>query len=179
MKEDYSITKQMQEDLIEAYKRVAPTSWTQEDAYIKTVKQPAKRYYVSGKQAAEKISRMIRGDFEIVDLMGANKRRMYYSLFEKVMELSEKPAFAGKSLCFVCAFAVLEPAPEFFISPSSVERIRLCIKRGLVDDTGRTTPSGSYIRSYEKLKEKRRILKEYRESVRNSLLKERGSLSAS
>lgn len=166
-KTDYQITRQMQDDLIEAYKRVAPSSWTQIEAYRKTVAQPAPRYYVTPKQAAQVIAVMLRGDFSRVNLMmSVNRKRMYYSLFKKVMELSEKREFVGKSLRHICSFAVIQPAPEFFMNWGVVQKLRHKIRCGLIDDEGRTHVSPSKQRAYEKLKEKRdeerRSLLEYR-----------------
>ena len=116
MKNDYDISRQLQDDLIKAYNQVAPHCWLQVDAYKQAVKQPAPRYYVSPRQAAQVIAPMVRGDFEKVNMMLPNRRRMYYSLFQKVVELSEKRCFIGKSLLYIMQYAVSSPAPEFFCS---------------------------------------------------------------
>lgn len=155
MKHDYDISKQYQEDLIEAYKRVAPHSWSQIEAYRRTVKQPAKRYYITPKQAAQVISPMFRGDFSHVNAMMPNKRRMYYSLFNKVVELSEKRDFAGKSVNYIIQFAVLEPAPEFFVSHRVIAQIRSFLRNGYYEESGKVKEVPYRARSYEKLKEKR------------------------
>lgn len=161
MKEDYDITKQMQDDLIAAYNKVSPTSWSLQTAYARAVKQPAPRYYITAKQALQILSPMVRGDFRKVDNMLPNKRRMYYSLLEKVTELSEKRAFRGKSLYYILRYAVTSPAPEFFIGISSLYKMRRLMKMGLIDDEGRTAPIESKIRAYEKLKAKREKRKEW------------------
>lgn len=166
MKKDYYISKMMQDDLIKAYNKVAPFCWSQKDAYEKTVKQPAPRYYITPKQAAQVLSPMLRGDFERVNMMQNNKRRMYYSLLEKVNELSEKRAFVGKSLRYIAEYAVIQPAPEFFMQPSNLEFIRLAIKNGRCDEEGRYINIPSRERSYEKMREKRKKLLEYRAMMR-------------
>lgn len=155
MKTDYDITKQFNEDLIKAYNRVAPKSWSQKMAYEKAVKEPAPRYYVSPKQAAQIISPMLRGDFQRVDMMMPNRRRMYYSLFNKVLELSEKRSFIGKSLFYIMQFAVTTPAPEFFIDFRKLRELRSSVRLGKIDEDGRTTRSPAFKRCYAKLKEKR------------------------
>lgn len=155
MKNDYDISKQQQDDLIKAYNKVAYQSWTQAEAYRKAVKQPAPRYYVSARQAAQVIAPMVKGDFEHVDLMQPNRRRMYYSLFEKVIELSEKRAFIGKSLTYIVQFAVSSPAPEFFVSASTLHRVRSFLKNGYINDEGKVKTLPYMERCYVKLKEKR------------------------
>ena len=169
MKNDYDITRQYQDDLIKAYNSVAYQCFTQAEAYERAVKQPAPRYYVSPKQALQVISPMVRGDFERVDMMMPNRRRMYYSLFDKVMELSEKRAFIGKSLFYICHFAVASPAPEFFVSHRAIENVRGLLKNGYFDDSGKVCkPIPSRVRAYERLKKHRQEIREYREKVRMS-----------
>ena len=169
MKNDYAISRQYQDDLIKAYNSVAYQCYSQDEAYKRAVKQPAPRYYVSPKQALQVISPMVRGDFEKVDMMLPNRKRMYYSLFEKVVELSEKRAFIGKSLLYICRFAVISPAPEFFISHKAIANIRGMLKNGYYDDDGKISKTiPSRIRAYEKLKKRRERIRAYRESLRNS-----------
>lgn len=135
-KTDYSITRQMQIDLIQAYKNVHHTSWSQREAYEKTVKQPAPRYYVSPKQAYQIIAPMMRGDFEKVNLMMPTRRKMYYSLFRVVVKLSEKREFCNKSLWYIMPFAVTSPAPEFFICEERARHIREWLGNGNIREDG-------------------------------------------
>jgi len=165
MKNDYDISKQFQDDLIKAYNKVAPHCWLQSDAYKKAVKQPAPRYYVSAKQAGQVLSPMVRGDFSRVDAMQPNKRRMYYSLMEKVLELSEKRAFVGKSLIYIVSFAVTSPAPEFFVGHEAMRKIRSDIKNCHLDDSGRRVFTPCRARSYEKLKAKRERIRAFKSSL--------------
>lgn len=169
MKNDYDISKQFQDDLIKAYNKVAYTSWTQVEAYKKAVKQPAPRYYVSARQAVQVISPMVRGDFERVNLMTPNRRRMYYSLFEKVTELSEKRAFIGKSLSYIVQYAVASPAPEFFVTHHSVHQVRSYLKNKHIDDEGKVVnPPPGRSKSYERLKAYRERLRAYRAQFKKS-----------
>ena len=87
---------------------------------------------------------------------------MYYSLFDKVIELSEKRAFIGKSLTYIVRFAVSQPAPEFFVSHHALHHVRAFMKKGYFDDSGRTIPLPYLQKSYERLKKKREELKAYR-----------------
>ena len=168
MKEDYHISKQFQDDLIKAYNSVAHSCWSQDEAYKKAVKQPAPRYYITAKQAAQVISPMVRGDFERVDMMRPNKRRMYYSLFEKVIEMSEKRAFIGKPLYYILQFAVNSPAPEFFTGYETLHKVRTFIKNGNFDFEGRCVNSPARERAYEKLKKRRAMLREYRSQFKKT-----------
>lgn len=162
MKYDYDISLQFQNDLIKAYNRVAPMCWSQEEAYKRAVKEPAPRYYVSAKQAAQIISPMVRGDFTRVNMMLPNRKRMYYSLFERVIELSEKRAFVEKPLSYIMLFAVTSPAPEFFCHYTRLHEIRSFIKNGKLDDEGRVIGHKSRAACYERLKKQRAELREYR-----------------
>ena len=178
MKNDYDISKQFQDDLIKAYNQVAYTCLSQAEAYKKTVKQPAPRYYISPKQALQVISPMVKGDFSKVDRMKYNRKRMYStrrfytaSDNDKVVELSEKRAFIGKSLFYILHFAVSSPAPEFFVSHRSIEQVRSYLKNRYYDDDGKVKVVLPHrAKAYEKLKAKRAKRKELRERLRNSPL---------
>ena len=125
------------------------------------VKEPAPRYYVSAKQACQIISPMLRGDFETINLMMPIKRRMYYSLYNEVIRLSEKRDFIGKGLIYIMREAVTRPAPEFFISPSRAKIIRNWLKSGLYDEEGCFKKETQ--KWYSNMLEKRRVKKEKRE----------------
>lgn len=76
---------------------------------------------------------MVRGDFSEVDRMRPTNKRMYYSLFDKLKEMSQRREFVGCSLWFICQFLVVEPAPEFFIGDEAIKRIFLFAKKYGVD----------------------------------------------
>lgn len=124
-------------DLIEAYKRVCGKCWSQHEAYERMVLEPAPRYYVSAKHAHQIIAPMVKGDFEMVNLMLPMRREMYYSLFEVVLRLSEQKEFRGKSLNYIMPFAITQPAPRFFISPTRARIIRNFLKNGIFDEQGK------------------------------------------
>ena len=155
---DYSIRRQLMADLIAAYKAVAPFCWSQKEAHERMVKQPAPRYYVTAKQAYQVIAPMIKGDFERVNDMLPTRRRMYYCLFDEVIKMMEKPQFYNKSLKYIMQFAVIRPAPEFFLSPSRAWHIRYWLKNGTIDADGRVDeeklPSYARTREYHRNKKK-------------------------
>lgn len=127
----------MQQDIIAAYKQVCGHAFSQRDAYEKTVTHPAPRYYVSAKQASQVIAPMMRGDFDRVNLMWPLRKQMYYNLFDEVVKLSEKREFIGKSLSYIVRFAVLQPAPRFYIKWEQAKRIRIWLKKGYYDENGK------------------------------------------
>jgi len=157
---DYSIRHQLHVDLIDAYKKVAPFCWSQKEAHERMVKEPAPRYYVTARQACQVISPMVKGNFETVNLMLPTRRRMYYSLFDEVVKLMDKPAFYNKSLYQIVQAAVLRPAPEFFLSPSRAWHIRYWLKSGVIDEEGKVDesrlPSYARTREYHRKKRERR-----------------------
>lgn len=128
-KKEYGLTVTQREDLMTVYRKVVPYCHSQEEVWERVVKSPAPRYYVSARQAWEKLRRMIVGDFSVVDNMSPPKKRLYYSLFHKYLELSQRRQFLGKSLWFVCQFLVTEPAPEFFMKPKNLKFIFSYYKR--------------------------------------------------
>lgn len=136
-KTNWDISKQMHHDLIEAYKKVYHTCWTQLQAYERTVNQPAPRFYVTARQASQVIAPMLRGDTERVDMMYPLRREMYYDLFAVVQRLIEKREFIGRSLHYIMKFAVLEPAPKFYISAKRASIIRGFMRNGVFDENGK------------------------------------------
>ena len=162
-KVNFDISKQMQHDLISAYKRVCGNCWSQRQAYERMVNEPAPRYYISPRQASQNIALMVKGDFSRVDMMLPLRREMYYSLFKVVQELSEKREFIGKSLSYIMKFAVIQPAPKFFISPIRGSIIRGFIKNGVFDENGKVIDAKlpSYVNTREKNRKKSKERKKW------------------
>ena len=122
-KRNFDISVQQRADLLEAYRKVAPICLTQKQAWEHTVKSPAPRYYVSRKQAFQKVVKMIKGDFSEVNAMKPLRQSMYYSLYQKTLQMIDKREFAGKSLHYIMQFVVCQPAPSFFIQPYALMKI--------------------------------------------------------
>lgn len=127
------LTTQQHIDLLKAYREVAPKCRTQKEAWYKTAHHPAPRYYLDPRQAATMLSKMVKGDFSEVEKMKDTRKRMYYSLFEKLKEMSLRREYSGKSLWFICQFLVAQPAPEFFLGEEAVKRIFIYAKKYGVD----------------------------------------------
>lgn len=134
-KVNYDITKQMRMDLMMAYAAVAHTCLTKEQAFKHAVLHPAPRFYITRKQAYQVISRMIRGDFSQVDKFDNNRKRMYYELFDRTQEAIQKRGYKGKSLYYIMQFIVIQPAPEFYLSWRTFEKIFMFMKEGRFENT--------------------------------------------
>ena len=58
-KQNYDITRMQREDLAKAYRDVYPKCWSQQEVWDKIAKHPAPRYYITAKEAYEKLRRMV------------------------------------------------------------------------------------------------------------------------
>lgn len=134
-KTNYDLSVQFRKDLMNTYDKVGNRGMTQKQAYELTVKQPAPRYYVTAKQAYQVISKMMKGDFSEVRKMKENKRRLYASLFNVTCKLMNKRCYRKKKLFYIMQFAVLEPAPEFFVNWRSFQKIFQCVQDGHFKDS--------------------------------------------
>ena len=134
-KTNFDINVQMRKDLMMAYAKVSHTCLTTQQAFKHTVKQPAPRFYVSRKQAYQMVSKMIQGDFSMVDRMPSNRKRMYYELFDRTQDAIQKREYKGKSLWHIMQFIVIQPAPEFYMSYRTFEKIFSFMREGRLEDT--------------------------------------------
>lgn len=128
-KSNFDITRKQRDDIMAAYREVAPHCWSQKEAWEKTAKHPAPRYYLSPKQAWDVLRLMVKGDRSVVDSMPYQCKARYYSLFKKLQELIQRREFIGKSLWHICQHLVCQPAPEFFVQPETVKHIFLYYKK--------------------------------------------------
>lgn len=129
-KRNYSIIEDMRVALMDTYRKVAPDCWSQQEAWEKTVRHPAPRYYITPKQAYQRLLPMLSGDKSEIDRLKPDRRRMYYSLYDKVIEMAQRREFYGKSLWHIIPWVITQPAPEFFIGTESLEKTFRFVKRG-------------------------------------------------
>lgn len=127
----------MKNDLMQVYRQVTATydCRTQAEAYELTINHEAPRFYVDARWAHQRIAPLTRGDHSGLEKLSPLAREMYEALFDVVMRLSQKEKYWGKSLYYILQFAILEPAPRFYISPSRMgqiwlEKTRSRIKQG-------------------------------------------------
>lgn len=126
---NFELTCKMREDLMNAYREVYARCRSQKEAYRKTVKCPAPRFYVTPKQAYCMLRRMVRGDFSKVQTLAPHKQSMYMEMFGKLQQISQRQEFIGKSLWFICPFLVAQPASEFYISVETFKDIFPSVKK--------------------------------------------------
>lgn len=117
--------RQMYADLMERYRYVVDhySCADQTEAYIKTITSQAKRFYVNPRWAVQRLAPMFKGDMDALKGLSPNKRQMYEDLFKVVVKLSSKLEFQGKSLYWITQFAVLQPAPRFYVDPPMMSKI--------------------------------------------------------
>ena len=125
MKQKTLFKEEMRRDLMKVYREV--TSEYQchdnQEAYQRVVEHPAPRFYVDAKWAHQRLSPMMRGDRSGLEKMSPLARQMYEDLFDVVVKLSQKDYFYGRKLHRIVQFAILEPAPRFYISADRMRQI--------------------------------------------------------
>lgn len=123
----YYTRETMKEDLMKVFREISVkyTCRTQMEAYEETVSHPAPRFYIDARRAHCVISPMMRGDYTRLEKLSPLRQEMYRALYDTVMRLYQKSTYWKKSLYYVLQFAILEPAPRFYIS---ADRMRLIWK---------------------------------------------------
>ena len=96
---------------------------TQTEAFERTVRHPASRFFIDTRRAYQNIYPMLRGDYSRLEKMKPLRQEMYKVLFDVVMRLSQKRQFWGKSPYYIVRFAVLEPAPRFYIGIEKMRKV--------------------------------------------------------
>ena len=108
-------------DLMAAYRRIADSCTTQKQAWERTVDSPAPRYYITHFQAYQRMLQFYKKDPAIQSLP-LLQRRQFEALYETCLRMSQQKEYVGMSLYQLTQFAILQPAPSFFVSPKSVPR---------------------------------------------------------
>ena len=126
---NYKLIEEMREALMKAYCDVYRFCWNQQEAWEKAVRSEAPRYYVSAKQAYLVLLPMVRGERKHLEVMTPEKKRMYESLFDKVMFAAQRPEFVGMSLHAIVPHVICEKAPEFFVGSESIRKTWRMMKR--------------------------------------------------
>ncbi len=125
-KEQTLCREQMKDDLMKVFREISGnySCRYQTEAYEQTVQHPAPRFYIDARRAHCVISPMRRGDYSQLDKLSSPlKRQMYLDLFDTVQRLYQKSTYWGKSLYYVLQFAILEPAPRFYIGADMMRLI--------------------------------------------------------
>ena len=96
---------------------------TQTEAFERTVRHPASRFFIETRRAYQNIYPMLRVDFSRIEKMKPLRQEMYRALYDVVMRLSQKRQFWGKSPYYIVKFAILEPAPRFYIGVEKMRKV--------------------------------------------------------
>lgn len=96
---------------------------TQAEAFERTVRHPASRFFIETRRAYQNIYPMLRGDYSRLEKMKPLRQEMYRALYDVVMRLSQKRQFWGKSPYYIVKFAILEPAPRFYIGVEKMRKV--------------------------------------------------------
>ena len=94
-----------------------------QEAFERCINHPAPRFYIDPRRALQRISPMFYGDRSKIENLSPLRQEMYEDLFKTVQRLYQKNAYWGKSTYYVLQYAVLEPAPRFYISTSRMRQI--------------------------------------------------------
>lgn len=87
------------------------------EVFTHIVNQPCSRFWVSNIRAAVVIARMLKGG-KLKD-MRPSKREMFQEIFKRVCHL--KDLHPSMSLSQLVAEVVSQPAPKFYLTPSSAK----------------------------------------------------------
>ena len=115
----------MYDELMAVYRKVLKDydCHTQAEAFDRTVRHPASRFFVEPRRAYQNIYPMLRGDYSKIEQMKPLRQEMYKALYDVVMRLSQKRQFWGKSPYYIVKFAVTEPAPRFYIGVEKMRKV--------------------------------------------------------
>ena len=136
--ETYSTRVDMLNDLMSCYREVAPDCISQSKAWERTLAHPAKRFYITPKQAYQRINKYIKGCTEAIDSLKPLQAKQFHDIIKVIEELMQSPEYANMSLWKICRVAVLRPAPQFYITPRWFSEIFSdLVKYKFFDEEGR------------------------------------------
>lgn len=95
------------------------------DVYNHIVNMPAKRFWVSDIRAALVVAAIFRGE-KVLENMWPLKREMYEEIYNRVMTLKQNNP--NISMSQLCAMAIAQPAPKFYLTPGSA-KMMICKAR--------------------------------------------------
>lgn len=108
-----SITKQRAEACLEAFYRVLPQCKTVDEAFERAAKEPAPKFFVSFSRACRCVSELERNGKRVTE---PTKAAMVDELHRRWKAKGVKH--------YVCLEEIIEePAPSFYISPSTFRRL--------------------------------------------------------
>ena len=131
-KYDFDLRWQFHNDLLKAYREVAPTCWQQQQAWRRVCESPAPRFYISGHALEEVIRRILYDGMGFLQSMGGNRRRMYEELWVRFSKMVTERPYCNMDMRSVCCILVAQPAPEFYCSPETVRSVFSRMRRKML-----------------------------------------------
>ena len=131
-KYDFDLRWQFHNDLLKAYREVAPTCWQQQQAWRRVCESPAPRFYISGHALEEVIRRILYDGMGFLQSMGWNRRRMYEELWVRFSKMVTERPYCNMDMRSVCCILVAQPAPEFYCSPETVRSVFSRMRRKML-----------------------------------------------
>ena len=131
-KYDFDLRWQFHNDLLKAYRKVAPTCWQQQQAWRRVCESPAPRFYISGHALEEVIRRILYDGMGFLQSMGGNRRRMYEELWVRFSKMVTERPYCNMDMRSVCCILVAQPAPEFYCSPETVRSVFSRMRRKML-----------------------------------------------
>lgn len=122
----FEFEEQRNLNLLKVYRKVMATSdlsTMQTDIFRKVVMHESERFWVSEERADAVICKIKREGYSALKNMYPLKRKMYKVIYEKTMKMMDDNP--GMSRIDAISRVLSEPAPEFYLTPSSASVI-LC-----------------------------------------------------
>lgn len=117
------LTVMRNDDLVRAVNEVVTffDVATPEEAVALAIRRPSKRFWCSSQSAERAIWRIKKGD--MLDEMLPTLRDQYFTLYDLYLEMREWDEFKGKSVHYISAILVEQPAPKFYLTIGSALKI--------------------------------------------------------
>lgn len=94
---------------------------TDYEAILIAINSPSKRYWCTSSAAAKALWRLSKGD-PLAEMRPTSRER-YQSLYELYLQMREERQYKGKSIYYISCLLVEQPAPKFFLTPKTAEKI--------------------------------------------------------
>ena len=111
------------DDLLRAVREVVANYDVETDyeAVLLAINSPSKRYWCTASAAAKALWRLAKGD--TLPEMRPTSRERYQSLYDLYLRMREEDQYKGKSIYYISCLLVEQPAPKFFLTPKTAEKI--------------------------------------------------------
>lgn len=130
MRRDSQLQYRLYSDFMEAYRKVLPHCYTQEQCWEKLNHYPAPRFYITPRQCYNVLLGMHHDKEEFLARQQLVKRRLYEDIYDTTLRLSGRWRYQGMSLSQISEFVVVQPAKSFYVERRTMEKIYSFMKAG-------------------------------------------------